>query len=176
MEGGEEVGGGLEVACRDAAEVLEAVEEPFDAIALAVELAIYGPDHADVALAGDVGSCAGRLDGRDDRLAEVAAVADDIAGQSERADQFGRGGLVGGLPRGEQEPDREAPSVHDGVDLGRQPSTGETDGVILAPLFPPAACWWARTMELSIRCRDCGDFSASASKMRSQTPALAHLL
>jgi hypothetical protein len=31
-------------------------------------------------------------------------------------------------------------------------------------------------MELSIRCSDCGDCAASASKIFSQTPAFAHLL
>src|SRR5690606_7434640 len=84
--------------------------------------------------------------------------------------------LVGGLARREHEAHRPAAVVDDGVDLGAQPSTGAAEGVILAPLFPPAACGWARTMELSIRCSDPGERSASASNTRSQTPAFAHLL
>jgi hypothetical protein len=48
--------------------------------------------------------------------------------------------------------------------------------VILAPLFPPAACWWARTIELSIRCSECGERAESASKTESQTPFLAQRL
>jgi hypothetical protein len=40
--------------------------------------------------------------------------------------------------------------IDDDVDLGAQPATTTADGVILPRPFPPAACWWARTMELSI--------------------------
>ena len=56
----------------------------------------------------------------------------------------------------------------------RQPThlpTAQSDGVILAPFFPPAACWWARMMELSIKAIDFGDFAARASKTRTHTPA-----
>jgi len=173
---GEEVCCGFEVSRCDAAEVLETIEEPFDLVALAVEVSVDGPDHAGVGLAGDVGGGARRLDGRDHGLCEVAPVADDISGEAKGTDKLGRGGLVGGLPRRQDEPDRQAAPVPDGVDLCRQASPRPSDGVIRAPFFPPAACWWARTIELSIRCRELGDFSARASKMRSQTPAFAHLL
>lgn len=176
VERGEEVVGVLEVACGDASEVLEAVEEAFDPVALTIEVSVDGPNHTDIALARDVSRCARGLDGGDHRLPVVAAVSDDVAGQSERTDELRCSGLVGGLSRREQEPDRQASPVHDGMDLGRQAPTGETDGVIRAPFFPPAACWWARTMELSIRCSEAGDFSARASKTRNQTPAFAHLL
>lgn len=86
------------------------------------------------------------------------------------------GGLVGGLAGGEHDPERQAVLVHQGVDLGAQSSTRTADGVIRAPFLPPAACWCARMMELSIRCRDCGDVAASASNTFSQIPAFAHLL
>lgn len=176
MEGGEEVRCGLEVARGDAAEVFEAVEEPFDPVALAVEVPVHASHHPDVRLARDMCRRTARLDGGDDRLSEVAPVADDVAGQSERRDKRRRGGLVRGLAGRQEQPNRQAATVHDRMDLGRQASTGETDGVILAPFFPPAACWWARTMELSIRCSDPGERAARASKMRSQTPLFAHLL
>ncbi len=117
-----------------------------------------------------------RLDRFDHRATEIAAVGDHVAGQGERGDEVRSGGLVGGLTLGEQQPHRQAAPVDNGVDLGAQPSTGATDGVILAPFFPPAACWWARTTELSIRCREPGERSASASNTRSQTPTFAHLL
>ena len=176
MEGCEEVCSRLEVSRCDSSEVLEAVEEAFDSIAFPVEFPIDGADDTHVALAWDVGGRTRGFDSRDHRLAEVAAVADDISGKAEWSDEVGRGGLVGGLPAGQHQSDRQAPPVHDGMNLRRQSPTRETDGVIRAPFFPPAACWWARTMELSIRCRACGDASAKASKMRSQTPAFAHLL
>lgn len=176
MEGGEEVGGGLEVSGCDPPEVLEAVEELLDPVAPAVKGCGLR--------SGPRGGCSGwrcgllrrtprwlrRPPGRSSRGRRRRRRS-----APERADQFWRGGLVGGLPRGEQEPDREAPPVHDGVDLGRQPH-GRDRWRDPRPLFPLTACWRARTMDLSIRCRDCGDFSASASKIRSQTPALTHLL
>lgn len=167
---------GLEVAGGDASEVLEAVEEALDHVALAIELGIDRADDTDIALAGDVGGCAGGLDSLADWAAEVTAIGDYIAAQAQRPDQFGRRGLVGGLACGEHEADRQAASVDDGVDLGGQSPTGATDGVIRAPFLPPAACWWARTMELSIRCRLSGETSLSRSKMRSHTPCLAHRL
>ena len=43
------------------------------------------------------------------------------------------------------------------------------------PHFPPAACCWARTMALSIRCGDTKDRYAKASKRRNQTPFFVHL-
>lgn len=172
----EEVGGGLEVACGDASEVLQAVEEALDEVAPAVEVWVYGSNDADIALAGDVGGGARGLDGLGDRAAEVAAIGDHIAAEMERANQFGCGCLVGRLTWGENEADWPAATVDHGMDLGSQSPTGATDGVIRAPFLPPAACWWARTIELSIKCRLSGDISLSRLKMRSQTPCLAHRL
>jgi len=60
-----------------------------------------------------------------------------------------------------------------GVDLGGQSATRTTDGVIRAPFLPPAVCWCARTIELSISASEPGERAASASKMASQTPRLA---
>ena len=121
-------------------------------------------------------SPAAGLDRLDHGATEVAAVRYDVTGQSERRDRLRRRCLVGGLARSEDQAHRQPAPVYHGMDLGAQPSTGATDGVIRAPLFPPAACWWARTMELSIRCREPGERSASASNTRSQTPAFAHRL
>jgi hypothetical protein len=42
VEAGKEVSGGLFVACRDASEMFDDTEEPFDQIALAVENEIAG--------------------------------------------------------------------------------------------------------------------------------------
>jgi hypothetical protein len=48
--------------------------------------------------------------------------------------------LIVRLPRGQNDADRQSIVAHDGVDLGAQSPTRETDGVILAPFLPPAAC------------------------------------
>ena len=68
MQGCEKVGGGLEVSCGDAAEVFEAIEEPLNPVALAVEFPVHGSDDADIRLAGDVGRCPRSFDGSDHRL------------------------------------------------------------------------------------------------------------
>ena len=62
------------------------------------------------------------------------------------------------------------------VDLGAQSATRATDGVIRAPFFAPAACWWARMMELSMKAMDSGDCAAKALNILTQTPALAQRL
>lgn len=176
MDCSEEVGCGFKVSGCDASEVFEAVEEALDHVALSVEFGIDGADDADIALTGDVGRRTGCLYGFGHVAPEVAAVGNHIAAQPERPDQFGRRSLVGGLPRSEYEADGQPASVNNGMDLGGQSPTGATDGVIRAPLLPPAACWWARTIEESRRCRLSGETSLSRSKMRSQMPCLAHRL
>ena len=139
-QGGEEVSCELVEACGDAAEVFELVEEPFDEIALAVNLGIDRATDPDVALARDVGGSATGLDELDDGAREVAPVGDDIAVQVEALEQRRGGRLVGGLARGEDQADRQAAAVDDGVDFGAQSAARSSDGVIRAPFFPPAAC------------------------------------
>ena len=123
-----------------------------------------------------MGASAFRSDEVDDRLGVVAAIRDERRGGRQAFNELGDGGLVGGLAGGERDPQRQAILVDQGVDLGAQSSTRTANGVIRAPFFPPAACWWARIMELSIMCIDWGDAADRASKILSQTPAFAHLL
>ena len=81
----------------------------------------------------------------------IAAIGDGITGRPEAVGQGRHGGLVGGLPWAQDMPDRQAPDIDDSVDLARQSSTRTTDGVIRAPIFLPATCSRARTMEESIK-------------------------
>ena len=117
-----------------------------------------------------------RRDEIDQILPIVATVTDKGAGGRQAVEQRGRGGLVRRLSGAQQKPDRQAALIHDGMDLGAQSATRTANGVIRAPFLPPAACWWARMMELSINCRDCGDCAASVSNICSQTPAFAQRL
>jgi hypothetical protein len=105
----------------------------------------------------------------------IASVGDDMAA-FEAFEQARGGSQIMSLTRGQHEPHGQAFLIDDRIDLGAQSSTRTADGVILAPFFPPAACWWARMIELSIRAIDFGDFAAKISKIRTQTPALAHRL
>lgn len=123
-----------------------------------------------------MGGCARSFDLVDQGAGVIAAVGDDMTGVSQAGDQPDCGRLVGGLAGAEGEPDRQTGFIDDGVDLGAQSPARETDGVIFAPFFPPAACWWARMMELSMKAMDCGDCSARALKTVIQTPAFAHRL
>ena len=150
-DGCEEVSRELVVAGGDPTEVLELVEEALDEVAVPVELAVDDASDTDVALGGNVGSGAGGLDQCDDGAGEVATVGDDIAGKRHVFNERRQGCLVGGLAGRQQQADRQTPTVDDGVDLGAQSPTRAADGVIRAPLFPPAACWCARTIEESIR-------------------------
>jgi hypothetical protein len=126
--------------------------------------------------ARDAGFGAGATDQVDDGVAVVASISDDGGWDRQPGQQLRHGCHIGGLARREQQPHRQTVLVDDGVDLGAQSSTRTANGVIRAPFFPPAACWWARMIELSIKCIDCGDLAASVSKMRNHTPAFAHLL
>ena len=125
--------------------------------------------------AGDVRLAAASLDELEHGVAVVAAVPHH-AGSRQAGQQVGHGGLVRGLAGREQQPDRQSLVVHYGVDLGAQSATRTANGVIRAPFFPPAACWCARMIELSISCSDCGERADSVSKMRSHTPAFAQRL
>ena len=139
MDCSEEVRCGLEVARSDAPEVLQAVEEAFDEVSVAIEFAIDGADDANVALTWDVSGGAGGFDCFGHGAAELAAIGDDIAAEPERLNQFWRGRLVGRLAGGEDETDRQATAVDHRVDLAGQSPTGATNGVIRGPFLPPAA-------------------------------------
>ena len=131
--------------------MLELVEVALDQVAVAVDRAVDDAPDPNVALAGDVSGGACGLDQLDDGPGEETSVGDDMGRQREAVDQGRKGRLVGGLAGGEQEADRQALAIDDRVDFGAQSSTRTTDGVIRTPFLPPAACWWARTIEESIR-------------------------
>lgn len=150
-DGGHEVCRELVEARGDATEVLELVEVALDEVAQTVKMRRHRADDPDVALAGDMGGRTARGAPVDQRRRAVAAIGYDVRCQFETVQQLGRGGLVGDLPRRDDEADGQAVLVDDGVQLGGQSSTRTADGVIRTPFFPPAACWWAFTIEESIR-------------------------
>ena len=156
--------------------MFELAEEAFDKVAPSIERGFDGSLDAHAALGRDVGRAAEAAHQIDNRHAVVAAVGDESGGGRQAGEKVRDGRLVGGLSRRDQQPDRQAVLIDDGVDLGAQSSTRTADGVIRTPFLPPAACWWARTIDESIRCNDCGDLAARTSNTFSQTPAFAHLL
>ena len=141
-----------------------------------VDCAVDGSLHLAVALGWDIGLGAARPDPLDQRLGVIAPVSHDMGSSGQAVDQGRRRRLVAGLPGSDGQPDRQARLVDDRIDLGAQSATRATGGVIRAPFFPPAACWWARMTELSMNAMDSGDLSAKALNTLIQTPALAHRL
>ena len=105
----------------------------------------------------------------------IATVGDDMLAL-QTGQQLGSGPQVVGLSGGQNQPHRQAVLIDQSVDLGAQSPTRTANGVILAPFFPPAACWWARMIELSMKAMECGDFAASVSNTCTHTPALAQRL
>ncbi len=150
------------IAGRDAPEVLELVEETFHEVALAVEVMGYRALLPAVPLGRDVGA--------------RAVVGDGVPSRLKAVKEGRLGSLVGGLARGEREAARQAAAVDDDMDFGAQPASRASDGVIRTPFFPPAACWWVRTTEESMRLRGPGERAASAWNRRSHTPCLAQRL
>jgi hypothetical protein len=155
--------------------VLELVEEALDEIALAVDAAVDRSVDEPLAGRGDMGFGAGGSDQVEQAVGVIATIGHDVAA-SQAGQQIGRRLQVVGLAGGQHQADRQAVLIDDGIDLGAQSSTRAADGVIRAPFFPPAACWWARMIELSIKAMEPGDLAAKVSNTRTQTPARAHRL
>ena len=156
--------------------MLQPVEEALDEVASSIGRVIHGSMDEPAAEARNMCPCPGLADQVENSVAVIAAVGDDVASRRQIPQEFGHGALVVCLAGCKHDADGQAIFVHDRVDFRAQSPTRETDGVIRAPFLPPAACWWARMIELSISRSDCGECSAKASNTLSQIPALAQRL
>ena len=67
-------------------------------------------------------------------------------------DQFGGWDDVVAIALGELKGEWETEGIHYQVDLGRRPSTRPTYPLCGGPPLPPAACWCARFVVLSMLC------------------------
>ena len=168
--GGEEVAGELVEAGGDATELFEFTEEALDQVSAAIKGGLDGALELDPALGGDVRLSACGGDEVEDCAAVVAAVGHKGPGGGKARQKLGDGGFVGALAGREEQAHGQTVLIDHGVDLGAQSATRPADGVIETPFFAPAACWWARTIELSIRCSDCGERAARASNIATHTP------
>lgn len=177
------------VAGGDGPVLLEAVDQPFDPVALAVGGAVEADAAARFGLeAGDDGPNPSATQVGPDRPARVALVADDTGGPAAGSAAAGpldaaplqqRGDLrrLVALARGQDEADRLAAALGAEVELGREAAAGAAEGLGAAPFFAPAALWCARTVVPSRKCSAQSSSPAasasawSAAKARSQTPA-----
>ncbi len=82
-DGGEEVSGELALSRGDASDVFEVVEEPFDEVALAIDLEIDRSLDLDGALGWDVRDGAAGLDKLDDGARVATATGAPMAGQAQ---------------------------------------------------------------------------------------------
>jgi len=146
------VGGTFLVAGGNPSALLEPVDQPFDAVALAVGGAVEARGAALVALAGDHHPNAASAQRLAHWRAAVALVAHQAPRTQPRAsatsaferapvDQCRERHLVVPLPRGQDEDDRLALALGPDVDFGAEPTAraAERFGRGIPP-FAPAAC------------------------------------
>lgn len=141
MDSGEEIGSGLIVASCDGPEALEATVEVLDEMAGLVDLFVVRAGLFAVALRGDDAGLAGGLERLDEALVGIEGFVGQ-QGVSLHVRQQGVGALqVVGLARRQEEADRIAQSIDQGMDLGAQPAFASADRLIFAVFFlAPALC------------------------------------
>ena len=106
----------------------------------------------------------------DDVVGVVAFVAEEVAAVGCRLDERRRLDDVVDVSGGQMEVGRITESVHESVDLGGRASARSSNTLALGPPFPPAACWWTRTMEASMIAVSASASRASAFSTASKTP------
>ena len=124
---GQEVGGQLVVAGRDAAEVFDTAEGVFDQVAVLVSLAVVADGPLAVAPTRD-DRCGPDLTQRATQpVGVVAFVAQQVAHPPGARDQGGRGGHVADVAGRQHQCIRAADDVGERVDLGRPAAARATD-------------------------------------------------
>lgn len=156
--------------------MLEFAEVTFDDIAFLIEHRIDCALDFAIPLCGNVSVSTTLADQIHNGLSIVTAVSHKGLGRFETVDQCLDSCLVRCLAGRKGNPQRQSILIDQSIDLGAQSSTRPADGVIRTPFFPPAACWWARMIELSIRCIALGEADDKVLNTRTQTPALAQRL
>jgi len=152
-DGGLEAESSFAVACGESAELFQAVEAAFDAVAQLVEGAVMLPLHLPMAAGRDHGHRSHALDFGHDGGRVVALVGQHGLGSAAFQQRQGLG-VFGGLARSQAEGDGLAQAVSQQMDLGAQSTSGTPQSLVFEAPFlrPVAACWWARTIvESSIR-------------------------
>jgi hypothetical protein len=157
--------------------VLEFVEEPLDAVSHGVGLPADLTLHFAVGLGWDHRIDTSTFEVAADGVAIVAFVGQHRfrVGQVV-VHQVRVAGHVRRLARGQAEANGKALRIRPGVDLGREPTARTANTVAMNPPLPPAACWCARTMVLSIICIVLSEasLSVSAARITSQTAPSVH--
>lgn len=122
MDGGEEVDGETVVAGGDASEVLQAAEHALDGVPVPIEIGREAVLPDPVHLGRDVRHRALRLDGATDAVAVVALVGVQDPALRKTFEQRRSRCAISDLATRQQEGDRPAEGIGQGVDLGRPPA------------------------------------------------------
>ena len=105
------------VSCRDASPILDAGEEIFDLVTLAVELLVVDVLDLAVTQGRDAGLCTAFGKSSAESIAVIALVAQQHPGAWQTGEQQRCALVVAHLAFGEQQDDRPAQAVADGVEL-----------------------------------------------------------
>lgn len=149
--------------------MLELTEEALDAVAFLVEIGVVRALDLAVALGrdDDLGAVSSNPVG--EMVGIVSLVGEGRAGLDTVDQLMGEGDVVALAGRGDQS-DRKPER---GMDFGAQAAARPTQALGIRPPFAlraPAACWWARTMVLSIISHSRSASRASVSSISSSTP------
>ena len=146
-------------------------EEALDAIALFVEVSVIGPLRLSVSLGrdNDIGSSLFDLVAQ---MISIIAFVSKNRLRFEAVDEIMRQSDVIALPRRPDQADRKTQRFCR-MDLRAQSAARPTQALGIRPPFSlraPAACWWARTMVLSIISHSRSASRASTNSIASRTP------
>ena len=121
------------------AEVLEAAEHPLDRVAIAVQVGREAVLPAPIGLGRDVGCNAFALDLVAHRVGVIALVAVQDFGRTHSVEQDIGGHAIRYLAAGQQERDRAAEAVGQGMDFRRPSPARAADRLTEFPPLPPEA-------------------------------------
>ena len=140
MQSGKEVPGGFLVACGDASELLDVIEEALDQIALAVESIIAIAFDFPIGFWRDDGDAGAQFKAVNEAAGVIAFVSQKGFGLYLGGQRFGLGDVVD-LATGEAERQGISQGIDNGVDFRREAAARAAHGLVEAPfLRAPALC------------------------------------
>ena len=140
FEHGEEVGCVFFIARGEAPEVFDAVEEPFDAVARAVEHRAEAGFSAAMDHRRDIGRRPGGFDLAAQPVGVVGLVSEHDRILAQMSEQVRGDRAIASLARRQHQFERQAVGVGERMDFGRQPAARAAHTAIRVAFFELAAC------------------------------------
>jgi hypothetical protein len=166
--------GAAVVSCCDPAPVLEPAEHAFDPVALLVDLLVIFDRLVATRTPRDAGLDADTCQSVTEPIAVIALVGDEHVGHGQGWQHGRRTAIVTHLAFGQQQDQRLAVGVANGVQFGVQAAFGASNTAGNIPFLSRlAAVRWALRWVASIMTVPVASLrAASVEKIRSKTPAL----